>query len=484
MTQLDRQQLDVISQRAVLVVVALPSGYVDERDPFGEIRALAQTAGAVVAAEMLQRRQHPSGRTYIGKGKVEELRQLIETTNANLVIFDNDLAPAQIRSLEEELKTMVIDRSELILDIFANRATTAAAKLQVEIAQLEYTYPRLRAMWTHLEQVVGGAPVGIGTRGPGEKQLETDRRLVQRRLKQLRHELEEVQARKTREVAERNQHHFTVGLVGYTNAGKSTLFNRLTAGGAFADPKLFATLGTRIEQWNLGGGNTCLLSDTVGFIRNLPHHLVASFRSTLEETVYASLLIIVLDCADPNAPMQYDTVCSTLNEIGARDQPRILVLNKIDQVSRSGELMVWLHRSPEAVPVSAATGEGLDDLRRRVLDQMLGDIREVRLTAPIADGRTIDFIEKRAQVMDRSYDDGEVTLTARLGRRHVDQLLAQGAKFRIDGLPAKEGLKRAWNLPDPPPRAIPIPPHEKWYTEQESQQPGSDQQQRELRRGA
>src|SRR5690606_5887684 len=231
----------------------------------------------------------------------------IKESDATLVIFDNDLTPAQIRNLEQATNCKIVDRSELILDIFANRAATAEAKLQVEIAQLEYTYPRLRAMWTHLGQVTGGAPVGIGTRGPGEQQLEIDRRLVQNRLASLKRELETIQQRKTREVAQRTLDHFTVGLVGYTTAGKSTLFNKLTAGGAYAHDKLFATLSTRVERWELGGGNSALLSDTVGFIRDLPHHLIASFRSTLEETIYAHVLIIVLDVADPHAEMHLQT---------------------------------------------------------------------------------------------------------------------------------------------------------------------------------
>src|SRR5688572_13512327 len=247
MAQSQRDNLTVVSERAVLVGVALRGRVVDEADPLGELRALAQTAGAEVVGELLQKRGKPVGRTYLGKGKVEELHRLVQATDATVVIFDNDLTPAQIRNLEEATSCKIVDRSELILDIFANRAATAQAKLQVEIAQLEYTYPRLRAMWDHLGQVTGGAPVGIGTRGPGEQQLEIDRRLVQKRLTHLKNQLEEVQERKSREVAQRNQSHFTVGLVGYTNAGKSTLFNRLTAGGAFADPKLFATLSTRIE---------------------------------------------------------------------------------------------------------------------------------------------------------------------------------------------------------------------------------------------
>ncbi len=302
MSQIHREQIKVAAERAVLVAVTVPGQDSVGDDPFGELRALAETAGAEIVGELMQARRKPSGTTYLGKGKVRELADLVSVTQATLVIFDNDLAPSQIKAIEEATQCKVVDRSELILDIFANRAATAAAKLQVEIAQLEYTYPRLRAMWSHLEQIVGGAPVGIGTRGPGEKQLEIDRRLVQRRLRQLRRELAAEENRRRREVQRRNLEHFTVGLVGYTNAGKSTLFNRLTAGGAFAHGKLFATLSTRVERWDLGGGDDVLLSDTVGFIRDLPHHLIASFRCTLEETIHAHLLIIVVDVRRPQRP--------------------------------------------------------------------------------------------------------------------------------------------------------------------------------------
>ncbi len=426
--------------------VQLPRQWVQTDDPFGELRALAETAGAIVVGELSQKRNKPRGRTYLGKGKVEELANLVKMLEATVIVFDNDLSPAQIKSVEEETCCKVIDRSELILDIFANRATTHAAKLQVEIAQLEYTYPRLRAMWTHLGQITGGAPVGIGTRGPGEKQLEIDRRLVQRRLRQLRDELNGVLARKEREVAQRNTDHFTVGLVGYTNAGKSTLFNRLTSGGAFAHDQLFATLGTRIERWDLGGGDHAMLSDTVGFIRNLPHHLVASFRSTLEETIYAQAIVIVLDVADPHAAMQFDVVNRTLDEIGATSQPRMLVLNKVDALAHRDEVFVWLNRVPEALPVSAKTGEGLEELGDVVRTLMLGGIEAVRLEAPLADGRAVDFIEKRTPVETREYNGAIVAFDTHIGRRHVEQLLALGSDIRVNGLPGREALREIWGV--------------------------------------
>ncbi len=464
-TSIQREHLKVAAEQAVLVCVQ-PTGRRDtNEDPFREITALTETAGAAIVGTLIQKMNKPRASTYLGKGKVEELRLLCEQVGATLVIFDNDLTPAQVRGLELVIERKIIDRSELILDIFANRATTHAAKLQVEMAQLEYTYPRLRAMWDHLGQVVGGAPIGIGTRGPGEKQIEIDRRLVQRRLKRLRDELAEIEQRKVRQVANRNIDHFTVGLVGYTNAGKSTLFNRLTAGGgAFADRKLFATLSTRIEKWDLGGGNDVLLSDTVGFIRDLPHHLVASFRSTLEETVYAQVLLVVVDVADSSAAPQLATVNDTLDEIGATTQPRLLVLNKVDQLDRSRDLLPWLNRYPDAVTISAATGEGVELLTDRVREFMLGPIAEVEIISPLSDSRTLTFLEQRTDVLSRAYDNGDAHLRVRIGRRQVQQLLARGASISINGQPPQEGLKKQWNIDDTEVASL-EPPHERhWYT--------------------
>ncbi len=474
MSQLVREELNVAAEPTVLVHVSLPGAYADPVEPFRELRALAETAGAVVKGELVQNRRKPSGKTYLGKGKTEELNQLVKLTGASLVIFDNDLSPAQIRSLEEVVGCKILDRSELILDIFANRATTHAAKLQVEIAQLEYTLPRLRAMWDHLGQIVGGAPVGIGTRGPGEQQIEIDRRIANRRLAQLRRELAEIQARRVREIERRNLDHFTVGLVGYTNAGKSTLFNRLTAGGAFAHRKLFATLSTRVERWELGGGNAVLLSDTVGFIRDLPHHLVASFRATLEETIAAQLLIVMVDASDPASEMQLETVCRTLDDIGATTQPRLIAVNKIDELANADDLLVWLNRHPESMPISAARGTGIEELAAAVLDAELGGVREVRVRIPLRNAKAISFLEKRAEVLGRDYATDHVELHVKAGRRHVEELLAQGASFLIDGREPHEALGLIWGARGESdddaarPRAARTPPHVRLHPEREA----------------
>jgi GTP-binding protein HflX len=244
----------VVAERAILVAVHLPDSVFDPEDPLGELTSLAETAGAEVVDSLIQKRQKPEPAMFMGKGKVRELAGLVKLRDARVVIFDHDLKPSQIRNIEEIVECKVLDRSELILDIFAQRASTKEARIQVELAQLEYTYPRLRAMWSHLERIAGGAPTGIGTRGPGEQQLEIDRRIVNQRKAELRREIETIHSRKIREVETRNTDFYTVGLVGYTNAGKSTLFNRVTAGGAYADDKLFATLTSRTREWDLGGG--------------------------------------------------------------------------------------------------------------------------------------------------------------------------------------------------------------------------------------
>ncbi len=458
------------AERAILAAVILSSDddALNNPDPLSELRALAETAGVQTVGQLIQNRHGMDGRTCLGKGKIQELNAAVKELRAGVVVFDHDLSPSQLRNIEKELCCKVIDRSELILDIFANRATSRAAQLQVEIAQLEYTAPRLRAMWSHLGQVTGGSPMGVGTRGPGEQQLEIDRRLVSRRIVALKRELSEVQARKTREVQTRRAEHFTIGIVGYTNAGKSTLFNALTNGGAFANDQLFATLQTRTESWNLGGGNVVMLSDTVGFIQRLPHHLVASFRATLEETVHSHLLLLVVDAADPNAPAQLATVREVLNNIGATNQPRLVVLNKIDKMGaavgpvgeRPRTVEDWRKQEPTAIAVSALTLIGFDELRAMVRGNVLGEMREAVLRIPLRDGRAVDFLESRATVTNRDYDEMNCIITVTLGRRHIEQLIAMGSRFTVNGLPVHEGLLALW----PPPKesfVVRIPPHER-----------------------
>ncbi|NBC10689.1 MAG: GTPase HflX [Planctomycetes bacterium] len=426
-----RTGISVQRERAILTAALLPDLGLDERHPLAELGALAETAGAQAVGEVTQARQRPDPSTFIGSGKVDELAGLAKLTDADVVIFENDLSPAQLRNVEQVVERKVIDRSELILDIFASRARTHEARLQVELAQLEYTYPRLRAMWSHLERIAGGAPAGIGTRGPGEQQLEIDRRIVQRRTAELRREIERIQGRKQREVAQRNTDFFTVGLVGYTNAGKSTLFNTLTAGDVYADDRLFATLDTRTRRWDLGGGDGVMLSDTVGFVRHLPHHLVASFRATLEESIHSDLLLIVLDVSDPESPSHADTVAQVLAEIGAADQPRLVLLNKIDRLEDQAALASWAGRNAHALPVSARAGLGLDRLVEAVRSHQRGAELELTLRLSMQEGKAMGFLENRSTVHDRRYDTTHVDMDVRIGKRQLDQLRATGAKFDI-----------------------------------------------------
>jgi GTP-binding protein HflX len=314
-------------------------------------------------------------------------------------------------------------------------------------------------MWDHLGQVTGGAPVGIGTRGPGEQQIEIDRRLVQRRLKQLRRELEEIQQRSIREVEKRNNDYFTVGLVGYTNAGKSTLFNALTSGGAWAHDQLFATLSTRIERWELGGGTGVMLSDTVGFIRRLPHHLVASFRSTLEETVHCQLLLIVLDAADPSAMSQLETVKKTLEDIGAEHQPRLLLLNKIDQLEDPSDKIVWVSRCPNAIQISAVTEEGLQELSEEVRLAVIGTVRELTISIPSRASKAIDFLEKRTEVLDRAWEGERSLYKVRIGRNQIEQILSRERDVLINGKHATEAIGALWDSPQVTGACCHIPPH-------------------------
>jgi len=454
-----REDLNVVAERAILVALTLRGERISIDDRFAELSALTESAGGVVVGHLTQKRRLPHGKTFIGKGKVTQLKELADSVNATIIIFDHDMSPSQIQNLEEAVERKIIDRSELILDIFSSRASTVEAKLQVEIAQLEYTYPRLRAMWDHLGQVTGGAPVGIGTRGPGEQQIEIDRRLVQRRLKQLRREIEEIQQRSVREVEKRNNDYFTVGLVGYTNAGKSTLFNTLTSGGAWAHNQLFATLSTRIERWELGGGTGVMLSDTVGFIRRLPHHLIASFRSTLEETVHCQLLLIVLDASDPSAMLQLDTVEKTLKDIGAEHQPRLLLLNKIDQVEDSSDKLVWVSRCPDAIQISAVTKEGIEELTEEVLLAVIGFVQEVTLSLPIRASKAIDFLEKRTTVLERAWEEDRSLYKVRIGRNQIEQILSRERDVLVDGEPAVEQIEKLWAIPEETGACCHLPPH-------------------------
>ena len=414
----------VASEAAVLVGVLL-SEHRFPGEPLGELAGLAETAGARVVGQLTQRREVPDMTTYLGKGKVEELHLLAEASDADVIIFDNDLSPAQTRNLEKVVKLKVLDRTELILDIFAGRAQTHEARLAVELAQLQYSLPRLKQMWTHLSRL----KMGIGMRGPGEKQLEVDRRLVEKRIHDLRSELSEIEARKERQVAARHDR-MTVSLVGYTNAGKSTLLNTLTGAGVLAQNKLFATLDTRTRRWQLPGWGPVLLSDTVGFIRDLPHHLIASFKATLEESRQADLLLHVADASSASVYQQIAAVYKVLEELSIEAKDTLLVLNKIDAVPDRAQLDALLERYPNAISVSARTGQGLHVLAGKVSEALSHGFADVDVETGVENGRLLAFLAAHGEVLSRHYHDGRVTIHCRLPQRHVGPIHEEGTVVR------------------------------------------------------
>lgn len=413
------------TEKTILVGVLLPNGDYNPEDPLDEIRGLAKTAGLIVVGSLLQKRPQVDVTTYIGSGKVEELKALVHAHDADLVIFDNDLDPAQTRNLERLLEVKVIDRTEVILDIFARRAQTYEAHLQVELAQLEYAMPRLKRMWTHLSRYKGG----IGVRGPGEKQLEDDRRLVEHRIQELKAKLKKVQARKEREVAGRSELP-TVSLVGYTNAGKSSLMNALTDAGVLVEDKLFATLDTRTRRWQIRGGGQALLSDTVGFIRNLPHTLVASFKATLEEARQADLLLHVVDASSAEAEAQIRSVSMVLKELGLDAQPTILVLNKCDRITDRSYLDVLKAHHHDAITISAARREGLDRLEQAVREALNERAMDAEVETDVHNGRVLAYLAQHAQIRGTTYEDDRVLLNCRLPKRCLSFLNEQGVHIR------------------------------------------------------
>jgi GTP-binding protein HflX len=413
-----RNELKVQAKRVVLVGVREQRERPDKAHALDEISGLVRTAGARVVGEMVQVREAPDAATYIGKGKLSELKELIAERSADLIVFDNHLSPAQGKKLEEETGKQVVDRSEVILDIFATHARTHEARLQVELAQLLYMRPRLTRMWTHLERIEGG--IGSG-RGPGEKQLETDRRLVDNRIAELQRRLKDVERRRKREVANRRGH-MTVSLVGYTNAGKSTLMRALTGADVYVADKLFATLDTRTRKWTIPHWGDVLLSDTVGFIKDLPHHLVASFRSTLEEARHADLLLHVVDASHPEAQQQIATVEEVLKEIGVDAVDPILVLNKIDAVEDRSFVDVLRAKFPNSVTISAAKETGLDKLSRAVAERLSDGYLEARIETSAGNGRLISFLAEHADVTNTEYTDSRVMIACRIPRRFAHEL--------------------------------------------------------------
>jgi GTP-binding protein HflX len=421
-----RQTLKVKKERAILVAALLRGK--DYGDDLAELTALAESAGALVVDRFQQKIRKINPSTYIGKGKADQLAGRARKFDADVVIFDNDLSPGQIRELETIIKVKVLDRSELILDIFATRAKTRQAKLQVELAQLEYTYPRLTRMWSHLDSVAGaggataaGAVGGIGTRGTGEQQLEIDRRLVSKRITDLKRELTNIDRRRIREIDARKGL-FKICLVGYTNAGKSTLLNTLTDSDVFVEDRLFATLDTRTRRWMPAKGVEVLLSDTVGFVKKQPHQLFASFKATLEEAVNADLLIHVVDVSNPDALKQIESVNDVLAEIGCGEKPILQVLNKVDVVRNIIDLETLQTLYRDAVSISARTRFGLDSLCEEVTAKYKGTELLLRVTSGHSNGKVQSFLRAHGRIINERYSDSTVLIEAQLGRNQLPEL--------------------------------------------------------------
>ncbi len=380
------------AQRA-FCIAALPDG-----EDLAELRELLRTAGVAAVGGLIQRREQPHPNTYLGPGKVVEAKAAAAACDANLIACDDELSARQERNLEEALGLPVVDRTTVILDIFASHANSAEGKLQVELAQLEYNLARMRGLWTHLERLGGG----IGTRGPGETQIETDRRLARDRIAALRRRLEHVKGTRAVQRAERERAALpTIALVGYTNAGKSTLLNALTGAEVGVRDRLFHTLDPTTRTLKLGG-RTHLLTDTVGFISKLPHQLVDAFGATLEETVRAELLAHVLDASAPEAQqdIMQRSVEATLEEIGAGERPRLLVLNKVDLLDDDARQELRF-RHPEAVLVSGVSGEGLEELRERLEQELAHTLRPLDLLVPYADGGSLAELHELAGEVSR-----------------------------------------------------------------------------------
>ena len=405
-------------ERAILVGLATPSARRSTvEDYLQELALLAESAGATVVHTILQERSRIDSAHFIGRGKAEEVGYLAAEKAITLVIFDDDLTSVQVRNLEKLIRCKILDRSGIILDIFASRARSREAKTQVELAQLQYMLPRLTRQWTHLSKQFGG----IGTKGPGETQIETDRRAIRSRISHLKTKLKEI-ARERKEQRKGREKFPRLALVGYTNAGKSTLLNYFADAGVLVEDRLFATLDSTVRLVALSPAHTVLLSDTVGFIRKLPHHLVASFQSTLDEVREADILLHVVDLSHPRFEEQIEVVNDTLEEIGAQGKPVIMVFNKVDRVDPRS-LVPYVRKNFEgAVVISALRGIHMASLEAEILRHLETEITEETVTLTQRDYPILSQIHDLAEVLEKTYDDDSITLRFRINRRHADRL--------------------------------------------------------------
>jgi GTPase len=426
------KQLTSLREKVILVGGYRKGDLLPGEEPLEELERLANTAGAQVVGRMVQNMKEINPATYIGKGKVEEVKEMAQELGAKCIIFDHDLQPGQGKKLDTVTGLKVLDRTELILDIFANRARTRTAMVQVGIALLEYRLPRLKRMWTHLERQAGG----IGMRGGmGERQMEVDRRKIEKHIDDLKAELKLIVGRKERMVRSRGRENYLVSLVGYTNAGKSTLMRSLTGEDVLVEDKLFATLDTKTSILKLGNGVQALLSDTVGFIRRLPHNLVASFHATLEEARNADLLLHVVDVSSPLCRGQIDAVNAVLKEVGCAEQEILVVFNKVDNVPPELEVDYNLLKEefPEAISISALRKEGLDRLRREIRERARGDARLLKISIHAGNGKLLSFLATHFFEDSREMEGEEIILTGRANRGVLDKLLTSPGVRILEG---------------------------------------------------
>ena len=415
------EKKEIVNEKTIIIGV-IQSGQTDEiiNEHLDELELLAETAGAEVVGRITQKVSKINSATFIGKGKANQIISQAKELDVKLIIFDDELSPGQIKNyhnLSDKIK--VLDRSGLILDIFRKHARTKEATTQVDLAYLEYLLPRLTRQWTHLERQMGG----IGTRaGMGETQIEVDRRLIRTRITRLKRDLKKIEKeRNTQSI--RRQSEFRVSLVGYTNAGKSTLFKAITGAEVYIKDQLFATLDTTIRKLDLDSSHEILLSDTVGFIRKLPHNLVASFKSTLKEVLEADLILVVLDISSPQIKDHVNTIADVLKEMGANEIPIIQVLNKVDLIS-DGKMIEKLQRSfPEAVTISAQNHLKLSDIKQRIIQMMESNYKTVDLQFSYNDGRIISQVQKGVEVLEREYEEDSVRLKIRGSQSRISKIM-------------------------------------------------------------